>query len=348
MRKIKAGILGATGMVGQRLAVLLADHPWFDLTTLAASDNSAGKKYEEACNWKLSVPMPDNVKNKTVASCKPDIDARIVFSAASSKAAEIFEGQFAQEGYAVVSNAGANRMKQDVPLIIPEINPGHLDLITVQKTNRNRHGYIITNPNCSSIPLAVVLDPLVENWGVELVQVTTLQALSGAGYPGVASMDMLDNVVPFINNEEGKIESEPLKILGDCRHDRIEPCNFAISAQVHRVPVRDGHMLSVSVKLQDKAEVKDVIHALEFYKGKISGLNLPTSPEKPIYVKHEPDRPQPVLDRDNGSGMGITVGRIRECPVFDIKMSVLGHNTIRGAAGAAVLNGELLAAKNLV
>ena len=343
MERIKVGVLGATGTVGQRFVQLLENHPWFQITELAASESSAGNKYGDICNWKLSTSIPDDIKNLIVKNSKPDLNCQIVFSGLDAKVAGEIEMNFAKAGYPVISNARNYRMEQDVPLLIPEVNPGQLQLINQQKANRNfSTGFIVTNPNCSTIPLAMVLAPLNKKFGVEKVLVTTLQAISGAGYPGLPSLDILDNVIPFIKGEEEKIESEPLKILGTLNNKKVFPAEIDISTQVNRVPVLDGHLMSISVKLKKEFDIRGIKQLFDNYSSMPQKLNLPSAPAKPIIVRNEENRPQPRLDRDTGNGMSIIVGRIRPCPVLDVKFSALGHNTIRGAAGAAILNAELL------
>ena len=344
--KINVGILGATGMVGQRLVQLLAKHPWFRLTVLAASEKSAGEKYGEVCHWRLDQEMPDNVRDKLVVEAKPGPDCQILFSGLSSKVAYEIENEFANNGYVVVSNARNHRMESDVPLLIPEVNPNHLLVIEKQKRRRgNKGGFIITNPNCVAIPFSMALAPIHRKWGVESVFVTTLQALSGAGYPGHASLDIFENVIPFIAGEEEKVESETKKILGDSDADGISSSDIAISAQVNRVGVIDGHTMTVAVRLKQKAGIEDIKNELEQFTSLPQQLRLPTAPSSPIIVKSEENRPQPRLDRNLENGMAVVVGRIRPCSIFDVKFTVLGHNTIRGAAGAAVLNAELLKAQ---
>ncbi|MFC1477234.1 aspartate-semialdehyde dehydrogenase [candidate division KSB1 bacterium] len=349
MRKIDVGILGATGIVGQRLILMLKEHPWFRLAALTASEDSAGKPFEEACHWKLPVPMPGSVRTMPVLESEPDVGCRLVFSAVSGSAAPEIERRFAEHGYGVVSNAGAFRMFPDVPLVIPEVNPGHLDIVRSQVFYREgQGGFIVTNPNCVTVPLAMALAPLHRMYGISSILVTTLQAVSGAGYPGNASMDILDNVIPYIQGEERKIETEINKILGDQGENVIKSAEIPVSAQVHRVAVQDGHMLAVSVKLREKASVDDVKACLAEYYKTNGRVELPAAPEQPLVILEESDRPQPRMDRNRGNGMTVTIGRIRGCPVLDIKMSILGHNTVRGAAGAALLNAELLYAKGLI
>ncbi|MBK9709620.1 MAG: aspartate-semialdehyde dehydrogenase [Acidobacteria bacterium] len=348
-KKRRVGILGATGTVGQRVIHMLRDHPYFEVTALAASDRSEGKRFIEVCNWKLPYDMPEEVKDIRVYPCKPPLDCDVVIASLPSDIALESEGAFAAAGFPVISNSSAFRMDQDVPLIVPEINPDHLDLIEIQKKNRGfDRGYLVTNPNCTTIGLVIALAPLYQAFGLEAVMMTSMQAISGAGYPGVASMDIIDNVMPYIGGEEEKCEVEPQKILGRFAGSRIEDAPFKVSAQCNRVPVQDGHLESVRVKLAKKASIDEVITTLENFRGLPQELRLPTAPEKPIIVRSEKDRPQPRLDRDAGNGMATVVGRISKDTIFDYKLTLISHNTIRGAAGAAVLNAELLIAKGLL
>ncbi len=335
-------------MVGQRLVQLLADHPWFEVAALAASEKSAGKPYQDVCNWKISADIPEKLKNIIVQQTKPNLDCRLVFSGLSADIAGEVEESFAKAGYVIVSNSRNHRMLDDVPLLIPEVNPQHLDVIPAQKKRRNSAGFIVTNPNCIAIPLSLALAPLHNNFGVEKIFVTTLQAISGAGYPGVPSMDILDNVIPYIDGEEEKIHAETQKILGISDSKKIVPHNIPISALVNRVAVIDAHLLSVSVKLKHRTEIPQIKEALKNFTALPQKLKLPSAPEHPIILREEDDRPQPRLDRDAEKGMAVVVGRLRPCSIFDVKFSVLGHNTIRGAAGAAILNAELLKEKGLL
>lgn len=343
-RKYRVGILGATGMVGQRFIQLLVDHPQFAVTAVAASDRSQGKSYGEACSWRLSGEIPANVRTMPVQPPTPPLDCDLVFSSLPGEMARETEGAFAAAGYPVISNSSAFRMDEDVPLLIPEVNHEHLGLLEKQKTKYARGGFIVTNPNCSTIMIALALAPLHAAFGVEATIATTLQALSGAGYPGVASLDILDNVLPFIGGEEEKIESETTKILGRFKDSRVELAPMAVSAQCHRVNVSDGHMAAVRVKLARKATLDEVREALTSFRSLPQELGLHSAPDTVIVVRDEPDRPQPKLDRDAGNGMTITVGRLKPDSVFDYRFVVLSHNTIRGAAGAAILNAELLVA----
>lgn len=345
MDKIKVGVLGATGAVGQRFIQLLDGHPWFEMAALAASDRSAGRPYGEACRWLLSTPMPEAVRDMTVLPCEPGFEASLVFSALPGDLAGPVEKAFAQAGYAVSSNTSTHRMEPDVPLLIPEVNPDHLALIDVQRRDRGGTGFIVTNPNCSTIAMVLALKPLHDAFGLEKVMVVTMQAISGAGYPGVPSLDILDNVIPYIGGEEGKMETESLKLLGALAGDRVENADFVVSAQCNRVHVLDGHLEAVSVKLGKETTVDDVMAAFESFRAEPQTLGLPSAPARPVVVRRENDRPQPRRDRDVEQGMASVVGRVRRCPILDFKFLVLGHNTVRGAAGCAILNAELLRVK---
>lgn len=348
-RRIPVGVLGATGAVGQTFIRLLADHPWFEVTAVAASERSAGKKYREAAHW-LGGEMPERVANLTVTTCDPTrVDTSIVFSALDSDVAGEVEAAFARAGRLVLSNARNYRMDADVPLVIPEVNPEHLGLIPLQRAARGWTGAIVTNSNCSTMVVALALAPLQQAFGIEQLFVTTLQALSGAGYPGVPSLDILGNVIPFIGGgEEEKIETEPLKILGTFEKNAITPARMRVSAQVNRVAVEHGHTACMSVKLASRATPEMAMDALRSWKGAIAGLGLPSAPEHPVIVTLERDRPQPRRDVDAGSGMSVVVGRVRTDPLLDLRLVAMGHNTIRGAAGASVLNAELMYARGLI
>ena len=349
MAKKRVGILGATGMVGQRFIELLQDHPQFEITSLAASDRSQGKSFAEACTWRLSGEMPEAVRSMKVQAPQPPLDCDLVFSSLPGDIARECEASFADAGYAVISNSSAFRMDADVPLLIPEVNNTHLDLLSVQRENSKRQrGFIVTNPNCSTIMLALALAPLHFKFGVANVVATTMQALSGAGFPGVPSLAISDNVLPFIDGEEEKIEQETLKILGHLHHGHIVDAPMNVSAQCHRVNVSDGHMAAVRVKLNKLTSVEEIKQALATYKALPQEMKLPSAPEFPIIVRDENDRPQPRLDRDAGNGMSVTIGRIKEDNVLDYRFVALSHNTIRGAAGAAILNAELLIASGIL
>jgi aspartate-semialdehyde dehydrogenase len=340
--KISVGVLGATGAVGQKFVKLLGDHPWFELAELAASDRSAGKSYKDAVAWRQAAPIPHTVRDKIVKPCEPGLESRVVFSGLDASVAGEVEEAFARAGYIVVSNSKNHRMDEDVPLLVPEINPEHLGLIKVQRERRNYSGAIVTNPNCSTIGLVMPLAPIDRAFGVKRVIVTTMQALSGAGYPGPSAIDMLGNVNPFIGGEEEKVETEPRKIMGALEGDRIRFADCLISAHTNRVFVEDGHMECVSLELERKATPDEISRVLTDFRSLPQELKLPFAPERPVIVTTERDRPQPRLDRDAGNAMSAVVGRLRHCPVFDIRFVVLSHNTIRGAAGAAILNAELM------
>jgi len=344
MTKYRVGILGATGMVGQRFIQLLENHPQFTITAVAASDRSQGKRYGDACAWRLQGEVPANVKSMVVQPPRPPLDCDLVFSSLPGDIARETEDSFAAAGYPVISNSSAFRMDEDVPLLIPEVNHEHLKLIDVQRQRYSSGGFIVTNPNCSTIMVALALAPLHEAFGIDAAIVTTLQALSGAGYPGVASLDILDNVLPYIGGEEEKIETETKKILGQLKGSKIEAAPMAVSAQCHRVNVSDGHMAAVRIKLARQADINQLREAWASYKSLPQELHLQSAPAAPIVIRDEADRPQPKLDRDAGAGMSITVGRMFPDSVFDYRFVTLSHNTIRGAAGAALLNAELLIA----
>ena len=347
-RQYRVGILGATGTVGQRFIQLLEHHPQFEVTALAASDRSQGKTYGEACAWRLSGEMPSFVKSLRVEQPSPTLDCDFVFSSLPTDAAHEAEDDFARAGYPVISNSSAYRMESDVPLLIPEVNHEHIALLETQRARRSyqRGGFIVTNPNCSTIVIALALAPLHARFKVVSVVATTLQAVSGAGYPGVPSLDITDNVLPFIEGEEEKIERETLKILGGMRDDRIEEAQILTSAQTTRVHVSDGHTAAVRVGFAHQAQIEEVREALRSFTSLPQELHLHSAPPQPLIVRDERDRPQPRLDRDAGDGMSVTVGCIARDRVLDYRFVALGHNTIRGAAGAAILNAELLAATN--
>jgi aspartate-semialdehyde dehydrogenase len=340
--KHNVGILGATGMVGQRFIQLLADHPWFQVTWLAASDRSEGKLYGEAVRWKLDTPLPPDIAAMPVSPATPVGAPSIIFAALDADIARELEPKFASAGCAVISNSSAFRMQSDVPLVVPEVNADHLCLIDQQGWRKTSGGYIATNPNCSTIGLVLALRPLEERFGLRAVLVTTMQAVSGAGYPGVPSLDILGNVVPFIRNEEEKLEEETGKLLGKLLGNQVVPLDAKVSAHCNRVPVEDGHTESVSIQLRTRATREEILAAWrEFHP--LHGMGLPTAPEHPVEFDPAEDRPQPRLDRMRGNGMTAVVGRLRPCKLLDWKFTVLSHNTIRGAAGAALLNAELLA-----
>ncbi len=345
----RVGVLGATGAVGQKMIRCLAGHPWFRVTEVAASERSAGKTYAEAARWREDTALPGDVAALEVKYAEPGLECDFVLSALDSSVAGGIEEQFARAGYPAVSNSRNHRMEEDVPLVISEVNPDHLNLVHRQKELRGfSTGYIVTNPNCSTIGLAMALKPLDDAFGVSEVFVVTMQALSGAGYPGVASLDAIENVIPYISGEEEKMQTEPRKILGTLAGNSVHFADFKLSAHCNRVPVLDGHLESVTVRLKSKASAADVRKALANFSGEPQRLGLPTAPKHPIVVSEEADRPQPRKDRNAGKGMTVTVGRIRPCEILDFRFTVLVHNTIRGAAGAAILNAELLADRGLL
>ena len=346
--KIPIGILGATGVVGQRFIQMLEGHPWFEVEWLAASDRSAGQAYGDAVRWRLKTPIPDRVRKMMVSNAAPDGAPRVIFAALDAGIARELEPLFATAGCAVVSNSSAFRMQPNVPLVIPEVNADHLVLIEQQCWRKDSGGYIVTNPNCSAIGLVVALAPLHRKFGIESLFVTTMQAVSGAGYPGVASLDILGNVIPYIAKEEEKMEEETRKLLGQLDGDHVQDAGFSMTAHCNRVAVEDGHTESVSVKLKQKVTREEIIAALTEFQSTPQQLQLPLAPAQPIVYDHAPDRPQPRFDLDRGKGMTVSVGRLRPCGVLDYKFTVLSHNTIRGAAGAALLNAELLKVQGLL
>jgi aspartate-semialdehyde dehydrogenase len=346
--KIKVGVLGATGAVGQRFIQLLTGHPWFEVACLTASDRSAGKRYADAARWLLRGGMPAEVANRVLVPTEPDAidpDVKLLFSALPSGNAGPVEAALAAAGFGVCSNAASHRMDSDVPLLIPDVNPEHTALIDVQRRCRGWRGFIVTNPNCTTTHLVCALKPLHDAFGLAAVNVVSMQALSGAGYPGVASLDILDNVIPYIGGEEEKVEAEPRKLLGTVDGDGVRMADFVVSAQCNRVAVRNGHLEAVSVKLRRQAAVEEVAAAFTGYRGEPQRMGLPTAPDPAIILHQEIDRPQPRMDRLAGNGMATSVGRLRADPLLDYKFLVLGHNTIRGAAGGSILNAELLVAQ---
>ena len=348
-KKWRAGVLGATGIVGQRLVKLLSDHPWFELTEVAASERSSGRTYAEAVRWHLETPIPAVARDLVVKGVEPALNCDFVFSALDSSVAGPVEEDFAGAGYPVVSNSRNHRMDADVPLLIPEVNASHLDAIPAQQRNRGYDtGFIVTNPNCSTAGLVLVLKPLADAFGLERIFVVTLQAISGAGYPGVASMDIQGNVVPFISGEEEKMEAEPQKLLGKWDGARFIEAGLGISAHCNRVPVLEGHLECVSLGLKKIASLDEVREALRTFEVDEELASLPTALRHPVVVVDEENRPQPRRDVEAGDGMATVVGRIRECPLHDVKLTLLSHNLVRGAAGAALLNAELLAARGFL
>ena len=345
--RIEVGILGATGMVGQHFVKFLQGHPWFQLKWLGASDRSAGKKYKDAMTWHLAGGTPDTVADLTVEDCKPGNAPRLLFSAMDASVATEIERAFAEAGHVVVSNSRNHRMERDVPLLVPEINPDHLKLVPLQQRTRGWKGQIVTNPNCSTVVLTMGLAPL-KPFGITKVIATTLQAISGAGYPGVASMDIVGNVIPFIGGEEEKMQQETQKILGEFRDDHIEPLPAKVSAHCNRVPVVDGHTVTVSVEFSSKPSEADLRRAFDSFTSVPQQRQLPSAPLRPVIYLEEANRPQPRKDAERERGMAAFVGRLRPCPVLDYKFVALGHNTVRGAAGAAVLNAELMHSEGML
>ncbi|MDE3160480.1 MAG: aspartate-semialdehyde dehydrogenase [Acidobacteriota bacterium] len=345
--RIEVGILGATGMVGQHFIKFLQGHPWFDLRWLGASDRSAGKKYRDAALWHLAGATPESIADLTVDDSKPGNAPRLLFSAMDASVATEIEQAFARAGHIVVSNSKNHRMERDVPLVVPEINPDHLKLVAGQQRLRGWRGQIVTNPNCSTIALTLGLAPL-KPFGITKVIATTLQAISGAGYPGVASMDIVGNVIPFIGGEEEKMQQETQKILGQFRGDHIEPLAAKVSAHCNRVAVVDGHTVTVSVELSSKPAATELEEAYRDFASVPQQRKLPSAPPRPVIYMHEGNRPQPRKDAEREHGMAAFVGRLRPCPVLDYKFVVLAHNTIRGAAGAAVLNAELMHSEGML
>jgi aspartate-semialdehyde dehydrogenase len=343
---MEVGVLGATGMVGQHFIKFLRNHPWFDVVWAGASDRSAGKKYREATSWRLDGTMPDHVADLTVEDCRPGNAPRLLFSAMDASVATEIERAFAEAGHVVVSNSRNHRMERDVPLLVPEVNPDHLRLVPEQH-KRGWKGKIVTNPNCSTVVLTMALGPL-KQFGITKVNVVTMQAISGAGYPGVASMDILANVIPFIGGEEEKMQQETQKILGTYCGDHIEPLAARVSAQCNRVPVVDGHTVAVSLELSGKPFEEELLEALRGFRSVPQERELPSAPAHPVIYMQQNDRPQPRRDVERERGMAAFVGRLRPCPVLDWKFVAMGHNTVRGAAGAAVLNAELMSTEGLL
>ncbi|MDQ2776074.1 MAG: aspartate-semialdehyde dehydrogenase [Acidobacteriota bacterium] len=344
MKPIEVGILGGTGMVGQHFIRFLQGHPWFKLTWLGASDRSAGKKLKDATAWRLEGEMPESAADIVVSDSKPGNAPKLVFSAMDASVATEIERAFAEAGHVVVSNSRNHRMETDIPLLVPEVNPSHLSLVQTQQRNRGWKGMIVTNPNCSTIVLTMALAPLAQ-FGIKRVLVATMQAVSGAGYPGVPSIDILANVIPFIGGEEEKMQEETQKILGGIADGKAAPLDARVSAHCNRVAVADGHTVATSVEFSSKPQLNDVQHAIANFSGLPQERKLPSAPIKPVIYMQQQDRPQPRRDAARENGMSVFVGRVRECPVLDIKFVACGHNTIRGAAGAAVLNAELMASE---
>lgn len=348
--RIPVAVLGATGSVGQRFVQLLEHHPWFRLHEVIASERSAGKTYGDAAGWRLDTLMPETAGALRVKKLGADLESRLVFSGLDSSVAGDAEDLYANRGSVVLSNSKNHRMGEDVPLLIPELNADHLQAVEQQQKRRKSKGYIVTNPNCSTIGLAMAIAPIERLYGIDQLHVTTMQAISGAGYAGVASYAILDNVIPYISGEDEKVETEPGKILGRWENGRFVSAAFRISAQTNRVPVIDGHLMTISLSLRERRPValEKIREAIENFTGEPQRLGLPSAPRRPLHYIDEPDRPQTRLDRDREGGMAVSVGRLRACPLLDMRMVALVHNTIRGAAGAAILNAELLEAKGML
>ena len=338
MKKIPVAILGATGSVGQKFIELLSNHPWFYIKELGASERSAGKQYKDAVKWVMSTNLDSQIAQLIVRECKPNFESKLIFSALDASVAGEIETEFANKGYYIISNSKNHRFDNDVPLLIPEVNHEHLGII------ENKNGAIVTNPNCSTIGLTLAIKPLYDNFGIELLNVVTMQAISGGGYPGVPSLDILGNVVPFIGGEEEKMKTEPLKILGKFENNSIINADFTISAQCNRVPVIDGHLETVQIKFKEKPSRNDILEVWQNFKSLPQELNLPSAPKKPIHYFTEDYLPQPRLNSNIENGMSVAVGRLRECEIFDYKFVVLSHNTVRGAAGGTLLAAELMKA----
>jgi len=340
--KISVAILGATGSVGQKFIELLANHPWFEITELCASDKSAGKKYKDAVDWFLPSPLPDKVKEILVQKCEPMLNSKVVFSGLDSNVAGEVETKFAKAGYKVISNSKNHRMDEDVPLLIPEVNPDHLELI---KTQNFDGGYIVTNPNCSVIGLVLALKPLLDNFGLEAVNVVTMQAISGAGHPRVVNLDIEDNVIPYIGGEEPKVETEPLKILGTMNNNKISHNDFKVSAQCNRVNVTDGHTECIQINLKKKVPADEIIRVWNEFKSVPQQLDLPLAPVQPIHYSNDQAFPQPKHQRNSDKGMAVSIGRLKPDNIFDYSFVIISHNTVRGAAGGAILCAELMKAE---
>mgnify|MGYP000961846716 CR=1 FL=1 len=344
-KRYQVGILGVTGAVGQRFLAMLADHPWFEVRNLMASERSVGKPLRSACHWYLDTPIPAGFADWMIEPANPEWPLDLVFSGLDASVAGPIEELFARSGIPVVTNTRNHRMDPDVPLIVPEINPDHLDLIPQQRCRFGSNGFIVTNPNCSTIILSLALAPLHRIFRVRRLMVSTLQGLSGAGYPGISALDILDNVIPYISGEEQKIALEPRKIFGDMRESTIDYADMTISARCHRVAVRDGHMITASVDLDQPWDFDAIQNAWRTFNSPIDAFGLPSAPRPCIVVADEANRPQSRKDRDAGNGMSVTVGRLSACPILGLSFTVVGHNTIRGAAGGSILLAELLAAR---
>jgi len=343
--QIPVAVLGATGAVGQRFVQLLVDHPWFEITALAASERSAGRRYADVCNWVIPGDPPPAIGELVVSSLEPTVPARIIFSALPAAVAREVEPLFAQAGYIVCSNASAFRYEPDVPLIIPEVNADHLALVEQQRVERNWPGLIVTSPNCTTSGMIIPLKPLDQAFGLQKLFAVTMQAISGAGHPGVPSLDILGNIVPYIGGEEEKIEREARLLLGQVADGRRSDADILVSAQANRVPVLDGHTICLSLGFIEPPTVQEAIATLTSFRGPAEVQDLPSAPEHPILVRSELDRPQPRRDRDAAGGMAVTVGRVRQCPLLDLRLVSVSHNTLRGAASGSILNAELLVAR---
>jgi aspartate-semialdehyde dehydrogenase len=339
MNKIPVAVLGATGSVGQKFIELLSFHPWFEIIELAASEKSSGKSYKEAVNWVMSSQLDEKIGELIVKNCKPDLEAKLVFSALDSSVAGEIETDFASNGYYVISNSKNHRFDKDVPLLIPEVNYDHLQII------KGKKGAIVTNPNCSTIGLTLAIKPLYDSFGIKELNVVTMQAVSGGGYPGVPSLDIIGNIVPYISGEEDKLMTEPMKILGKIKGNEIENIEMRISAQCNRVPVIDGHLETVQLNFENTPTKDEIIEVWTKFESLPQKLNLPSAPKKPIHYFHEENLPQPRLNSNIENGMAVSVGRLRKCELFDYKFIVLSHNTVRGAAGGTLLAAELLKAE---
>lgn len=345
MDKIPVAVLGATGAVGQRFVQLLADHPWFEITALTGSERTTGGVYRQVCRWVLDEEIPEAIGDLTVSETGPALPARILFSALPTRVAQPLEPILAESGFIVCSNASAYRQEADVPLIIPEVNSEHLELLEQQRAKRGWQGLIVTSPNCTATGLVMPLKPLDQAFGVRQVFVTTLQAVSGAGYPGVPYLDIVDNIIPNIPGEAEKIQQETQLILGNFENGARHPAKIVLSIQTNRVPVVDGHTVNMAIKFDRPPSPAEARQVLERFRGSGGTAELPSAPEHPILVRTEPDRPQPRRDRDASSGMSVTVGSIRPCPLLDLRMISVVHNTLRGAASGSILNAELLVSK---
>ncbi len=346
--KIRVAVLGATGTVGQRFLQLLEGHPWFEVGALTGSERSAGKTYGEAARWVLDHPMPVAIAAMPILAEDALLDTPLVFSALPSKTAGAIEARLAAAGHIVCTNASDHRMDPDVPLLIPEVNPDHLELITQQRKARGWSGAIVANPNCTATGPTMALRPLHDAFGVTKLMLMSMQALSGAGYPGVPAYDAIDNVIPYVGGEEPKVESEPQKMLGTLHGGSVQPAPFVISAHCNRVPVLEGHLECLSLAFVRRPSLEELVDALRSFRALPQELKLPSAPAQPIIVRDEPDRPQTRRDRDAGRGMSTVVGRIRPCPILEYKFVCLSHNTIRGAAGGSLLNAELMYSQGLI